>query len=96
MKLLSSLVLAAGLALTAYTHAQTSDQSSAKPAAATPPASSAPEDAAAPGHECKKEVHKLCGRRAHGQELQDCIKANLDLKKFSAACQSELAKKSGP
>jgi hypothetical protein len=96
MKLLSSLVLAAGLALTAHTHAQTSDQSSAKPPAATPPAASSPEDSASSGHECKKEVEKLCGRRAHGQEMQDCIKANLELKKFSAACQGELAKKSGP
>jgi hypothetical protein len=95
MKLLSSLALVASLALTTYTHAQTPDQSSAKPPAATPPAAASPEGSASSGHDCKKEVKKLCGRQAHGQEMQDCIKSNLDLKKFSAACQSELAKKSG-
>jgi hypothetical protein len=39
-------------------------------------------------HDCKKEAKKLCGR-AHGSEMQDCIKSNLDMNKFSAACATE-------
>jgi len=40
---------------------------------------------------CKKEVKELCGRRARGEEEKDCIKANLDLNKFSADCKTELS-----
>jgi len=39
-------------------------------------------------HDCKKEAKKLCGH-AHGSEMQDCIKSNLDMSKFSAACATE-------
>jgi hypothetical protein len=34
------------------------------------------------------QASKLCGRHA-GSELQACIKSNLDLNKFSAACATE-------
>jgi hypothetical protein len=83
MKLLS-LALVASVTLGGYAYAQT----------ATPPASpSAPAASSSSGgkisHDCKKEEHKLCGRRTHGAEEQDCIKANLDLNKFSAACATE-------
>jgi len=83
MKLLS-LALVASMAFGGYAYAQT----------ATPPASpSAPAPASSSGgkisYDCKKEEHKLCGRQAHGSEEEDCIKANLDLNKFSAACATE-------
>lgn len=88
MKVLS-LVLMASLAASGYAHAQTAQQSPAQPPASTPPASSS-EGAESPGHACKKEIEKLCGR-AHGDEMQSCIKANLDMKKFSADCQTKLS-----
>ena len=89
MKLLS-LVLMASLAASGYAYAQTAEQSPTKPPASTPPASSS-EGAESPGHACKKEIEKLCGRRAHGDEKQTCIKENLDMKKFSADCQTKLS-----
>ena len=58
---------------------------------ATPPASApAPSSSSSSSvtHDCKKEAKKLCGR-AHGSEMQDCIKSNLDMNKFSAACATE-------
>jgi hypothetical protein len=59
---------------------------------ATPPPASAPASSSSSSskitHDCKKEVHKLCGKHA-GSELQDCIKANLDLNKFSETCATE-------
>jgi hypothetical protein len=39
-------------------------------------------------HDCKKEAKKLCGH-AHGSEMKECIKSNLDMSKFSAACATE-------
>jgi hypothetical protein len=39
---------------------------------------------------CKKEIHELCGH-AHGQEMKDCVKAGMDMNKFSASCKSEIA-----
>ena len=39
-------------------------------------------------HDCKKEAKELCGRHA-GSEMQNCIKSNLDMNKFSAACTTE-------
>jgi hypothetical protein len=89
MKLLSSFTLAGVLILAGHAHGQTPNQSN--PPATTPPASSSPGESASPGRDCKKEVKKLCGHTVHKQETQDCIKANLDMKKFSAACQTELA-----
>jgi len=89
MKLLS-LVLMASLAASGYAHAQTAQQSPAQPPASTPPASSSG-GGGSPGHACKKEIDKLCGRRAHGDEMQTCIKENLDMKKFSADCQTKLS-----
>jgi hypothetical protein len=38
---------------------------------------------------------KLCGR-AHGQEMQDCIKSSLDLNKFSADCKTKLSRSAKP
>ncbi len=91
MKLVTlALVMAAALAGAAQ--AQT-----AAPAPAAAPPASAP---AASGHErlsheCKEEVKKACGR-AHGEEMQDCIKSSLDLNKFSAACKTELQQPAKP
>jgi hypothetical protein len=95
MKLLA-IVLTAGFALAGYAHGQTADQTPAKPPASTPPASSSAGGATSPTHQCKKEAEKLCGRRARGQEMQDCVKANLDLKKFSAACQTQFSQPKTP
>ena len=86
MKLLS-LVLVASLAASGYAHAQTAEQSPAKPPASSSPAS----DAGSPGHACKKEIKKLCGRTHNQQEMESCIKDNLDMKKFSADCQTKLS-----
>jgi hypothetical protein len=59
---------------------------------ATPPPASAPASSSSSSssvsHDCKKEAKKLCGH-AHGSEMQDCIKASLDMNKFSAACATE-------
>jgi hypothetical protein len=95
MKILS-LALTAGLALAGYAHGQTADQSPATPPASSPPVSSSSGGAQSPSHACKKEAEKLCGRRARGQEMQDCVKSNLDLKKFSASCQTEFAQSKKP
>jgi hypothetical protein len=100
MKLLS-LALVATVAVAGYTLAQTAAQAPAAapavppaaskaPAASTPAASSSTTDSGHLGHECKEEVHKQCGR-AHGQEMQACIKAALDQNKFSADCKTKLA-----
>ena len=62
-----------------YAYAQT-----AAPPASPPTSSSS----SSVSHDCKKEAKKLCGR-AHGSEMQDCIKSNLDMNKFSAACATE-------
>jgi hypothetical protein len=81
-----SLALLASFAMAGYLQAQT-------PAPA--PAAAAPAPAASSGgsvtHACKKEVKSLCGR-AHGDEMKQCIKSNLDMNKFSADCKAELAK----
>ena len=80
----------ATLALAGFASAQTAPQSPAAPPAASPPAASQP----AAGkehlsHDCKEEVKKACGR-AHGDEMQNCIKSSLDLNKFSDSCKTEL------
>jgi hypothetical protein len=91
MKLLS-VALVASVAVTGYTDAQTATQA---PAASTPASSSSSTGAQSLGHACKEEVKKLCGR-AHGQEMQDCIKSGLDLNKFSADCKTKLSQSAKP
>lgn len=88
MKLVS-LALAATLAVAAYAQAQTASQS------APPSSSSSQAPAASSGkmdHACKKEIKDLCGH-AHGQEMTDCVKAGLDMNKFSASCASAIKAK---
>ena len=86
MKLVS-LVLLAAFALAGSVIAQTPPQSAAPPAATAPPAESP--DSGKIDHACKKEIVGLCGH-AHGQEMKDCVKAGLDMNKFSASCKSEI------
>jgi TolA-binding protein len=77
----------AAVALAGTAQAQTAAQP-----AATPPASTASSSSSSKphlSHDCKKEVKKACGR-AHGTEMQDCIKSSLDLNKFSDTCKSQL------
>jgi hypothetical protein len=93
MKLMS-LALVASVAVTGYTYAQTATQAPAPPPAASTPSSSS-SGSQSLGHACKEEVKKLCGR-AHGQEMQDCIKSGLDLNKFSADCKSKLSQSAKP
>jgi hypothetical protein len=85
---LASLALLAGLAVVGYASAQTPPPSSTPPAATAPAASSS--DSAKIDKACKKEIKDLCGH-AHGQEMQDCVKAGVDMNKFSASCKSEIA-----
>jgi hypothetical protein len=95
MKLLS-LALVAGVAVTGYAYAQTATPAPAPPpAASTPASSSSSTGSQSLGHACKEEVKKLCGR-AHGQEMQDCIKSGLDLNKFSADCKTKLSQPAKP
>jgi len=93
MKLVS-LALVATFAVTGYTYAQTAAQSPAPSPAASAPASPSTGSQSI-GHACKEEVKKLCGR-AHGQEMQDCIKSGLDLNKFSADCKTKLSQSAKP
>jgi len=60
-------------------------QTAAPPASAPAPSSSS---SSSVSHDCKKEAKELCGRHA-GSEMQNCIKSNLDMNKFSAACATE-------
>jgi hypothetical protein len=95
MKLMS-LALMASVAVTGYTYAQTATQAPAPPpAASTPASSSSSTGSQSLGHACKEEVKKLCGR-AHGQEMQDCVKSGLDLNKFSADCKTKLSQSAKP
>ena len=80
---LPSLVLLAAFALAGTATAQTPSQSAPAPSATPPPASGKID------HACKKEITDLCGH-AHGQEMKDCVKAGLDMNKFSASCTSEI------
>ena len=63
----------------------------------TPPPSS--DSAAAPGtkidRSCRKEITDLCGH-GHAQEMRECVKAGLDMKKFSASCKSEIEAQKDP
>ena len=92
---LTSVALFASLAVAGYVQAQTPPLTpagtSAEQAPTPAPAESKPEKS---HHHplssaCRKEVSTLCGS-AHGKEMMSCIKENLDTKKFSADCQSEL------
>lgn len=85
---LASLALLAGLAMAGFATAQTPPPSAAPPAATAPPAASS--DSGKIDKACKKEIKDLCGR-AHGQEMTDCVKAGMDMNKFSASCKSEIA-----
>ena len=78
---LPSLVLLAAFALAGSAIAQT-------PSATAPPAQSSTSGKI--DKACKKEIKDLCGH-AHGQEMKDCVKAGLDMNKFSASCKSEIA-----
>jgi hypothetical protein len=77
---LASLALIAALAVTGSAQAQTAPSSSPAPEASA---------AGKIDHACKKEIRDLCGR-AHGQEMQDCVKAGLDMNKFSDSCKAEI------
>ena len=96
-----SLALLVSVAIIGYAQAQAPAQAppaastpaASKPAAPTPAASSSSTGSDRLGHECKEEVHKQCGR-AHGDEMHACIKAAMDLNKFSADCKAKLAAKS--
>ena len=83
---LAPLVLLTGLAMSGYALAQTPAPTSPAPSASTPAAS----ESGKLDKACKKEIHDLCGH-AHGQEMKDCVKAGLDMNKFSASCKSEIA-----
>ena len=87
------LAMLAAVALAGTAQAQTAAPSAATPPASTPSSSSSSKPHLS--HACKDEVKKACGR-AHGQEMQDCIKSSLDLNKFSEMCKQQLtAKPSG-
>jgi hypothetical protein len=79
----ASLALIGCVALAGHAYAQTATTT---PPASAPTASSSASSSVS--HDCKKEAHKLCGH-AHGSEMQNCIKSNLDLNKFSASCATE-------
>jgi hypothetical protein len=83
---LAPLALLAGLLVAGYAAAQTPSQT---PAQSTP-APAASSDSGKIDKSCKKEIHDLCGH-AHGQEMTDCVKAGVDMNKFSASCKSEIA-----
>jgi hypothetical protein len=83
---LAALALLTGLVVGGYASAQA--QSSPPPSTTAPAASSS--DSGKIDKACKKEIHELCGH-AHGQEMKDCVKAGLDMNKFSASCKSEIA-----
>ena len=80
-----ALIIVAPATLAGYAYAQTPPPSASAPATSAP----APSQSTSVSHDCDKEARKLCGRRAHGEELQGCIKSNLDLNKFSATCATE-------
>jgi hypothetical protein len=72
----------ASLAIVGNAYGQTA------PPAATPAPDTSSSSSSSVSHNCKKEASTLCGRHA-GSEMQACIKSNLDLNKFSAACATE-------
>jgi hypothetical protein len=92
MKLVS-LALAASFVVAGYAHAQTPAQTPAP--ATSQPSESSSSSGGKISHDCKSEIHKLCGR-AHGDEMKGCVKDNLDMNKFSASCASELKSHAAP
>jgi len=89
-----SLALLAAVVVAGYVHAQTAAQTPAA-AAPAPPATPAASSGGSVTRACKEEVKSLCGR-AHGDAMQNCVKSNLDMNKFSADCKAELAKPAKP
>ena len=91
------LALITSLTAASFAYAQTPTQTPppASAPAASAPATSAPEGSSSKSksgkvsHTCHKEARKLCGIEARGSELQDCIKSNLDLNKFSDKCATQ-------
>jgi hypothetical protein len=77
---LSSLALVVALTVTGLASAQTAPSSSSAPAASA---------SGKIDHACQKEIRGLCGH-AHGQEMKDCVKAGLDMNKFSDSCKAEI------
>ena len=91
-----SFALLAAVALAGSALAQTAAQTPAATPATSAPAASAPASGKERlSHDCKEEVKKACGR-AHGDEMQNCIKSSLDLNKFPAACKSQLTQSAKP
>jgi hypothetical protein len=91
-----SFALVAAVALAGSALAQTAAQSpAATPPASAPAASAPPSGKERLSHACKEEVKKTCGR-AHGEEMQNCIKSSLDLNKFSDSCKTELKQAAKP
>ena len=86
-----TLALLAAVALVSSAQAQTAAQPAAAAPAASPPASGGERLS----HDCKEEVKKACGR-AHGEEMQNCIKSSLDLNKFSATCKTQITQSAKP
>jgi len=88
--------LVAAVALAGSALAQTATQSPAATPPASAPAASPPSGGKERlSHDCKEEVKKACGR-AHGEEMQNCIKSSLDLNKFSDSCRTELKQAAKP
>lgn len=93
---LASFALVAAVAMAGSVAAQTATPPpAAAPAASTPATSAAEAGKGRLSHDCKEEVKKGCGR-AHGEEMQNCIKSSLDLNKFSAACKTQLTQAAKP
>ena len=91
-----SFALLAAVALAGSALAQTAAQTPAATPATSAPAASAPASGKERlSHDCKEEVKKACGR-AHGDEMQNCIKSSLDHNKFSDACKSQLKQSAKP
>jgi len=84
---LTSLALAAALAVAGYAQAQTAQ--SPPPSSSQAPADSSDKASGKIDHACRKEIIDLCGH-AHGQEMKDCVKAGLDMNKFSDSCKAEI------
>jgi hypothetical protein len=78
------LALAASFLVAGYAHAQT-----AAPAPAQP-TQSASSSGGKISHDCKSEIHKLCGHSTDKDAMKGCVKDNLDMNKFSANCATEL------
>jgi curli biogenesis system outer membrane secretion channel CsgG len=85
-----SFALVAAVALAVAAQAQTATPPASTPATSAPAAGKHPLS-----HDCKEEVKKVCGR-AHGEEMENCVKSSLDLNKFSAACKTQLTHAAKP